>query len=64
MRAEEEESLPLFIVTLIGVEDSSDLGHDVDGVHRARRLHIPRETQGTRFRIIVNEQRDNAVSVA
>jgi len=45
MDAQQQEALALLVVAVVGVEHASDLAHHVSRLHRARRLHTPRETE-------------------
>lgn len=46
MDAEEQETLLLFVVAVVGVEHLADLPHDVAGLHGAGGSHIPSESEG------------------
>lgn len=53
MDTEKQETLSLFIVTIIGIQDLSDFPHHVIGIHGAGGFHAPRKTQRPRLGFLV-----------
>lgn len=53
MDTEKQETLSLFIVTIIGIQDLPDFPHHVIGIHGAGGFHAPRKTQRARLGFLV-----------
>lgn len=53
MDTEKQETLSLFIVTIIGIQDLPYFPHHVIGIHRAGGFHAPGKTQRARFGFLV-----------
>jgi len=50
VRAQQQKALALFVVAAVVVKHAPNLAHHIVRVHRARRLHAPREAQRPRLR--------------
>lgn len=53
MDTEKQETLSLFIVTIIGIQDLSYFPHHVIGIHGAGGFHAPGKTQRPRLGFLV-----------